>query len=79
MILKGKSKVFLKYYHAEQLTRLSSEMMRAIITIQSYIRMRLARSRLKQRQYKHSNDMIIQELHRHPKFSRVCLNIFLEN
>ncbi len=79
MILKGKSKVFLKYYHAEQLTRLSSEMMRAIITIQSYIRMRLARSRLKQRQYKHSNDMIIQELHRHPKFSRVCLNIFFEN
>jgi hypothetical protein len=68
---QGKSKVFLKYYHAEQLTRLSSDMMRAIIAIQSYVRMRIARSRLKQRQYKHSNDMIIQELHRHPKFSRV--------
>jgi hypothetical protein len=70
----GKSKVFLKYYHAEQLTRLSSDMMRAIVTIQAYVRMRLRRSRLKQRQYKHSNDMIIQELHRHPKFSRVCLD-----
>jgi len=68
----------LKYYHAEQLTRLSSDMMRAIITIQAYIRMRLARARLKQRQYKHSNDMIIQELHRHPKFSRVCSLIFDE-
>ncbi|CAF3490687.1 unnamed protein product [Adineta steineri] len=66
----GKSKVFLKYYHAEQLTRLYSDMMRAIITIQSYVRMRFIRSRYKQRQYKHSNDMIIQELHRHPKFSR---------
>jgi hypothetical protein len=49
-------------------------MMRAIVTIQAYVRMRLRRSRLKQRQYKHSNDMIIQELHRHPKFSRVCLD-----
>ena len=78
MYLKGKSKVFLKYYHAEQLTRLYTDMMRAIITIQSYIRMRLVRSRLKQRQYKHSNDMIIQELHRHPKFSRVSLK-FLSN
>jgi hypothetical protein len=53
-------------------------MMRAIITIQSYVRMRLTRSRLKQRQYKHSNDMIIQELHRHPKFSRVCLDFLLK-
>jgi len=53
-------------------------MMRAIITIQAYVRMRLARLRLKQRQYKHSNDMIIQELHRHPKFSRVCSLIFHE-
>lgn len=47
--------------------------MRAIVTIQSYVRMRMVRSRVKQRQYKHSNDMIIQELHRHPKFSRVCI------
>ncbi|CAF4483567.1 unnamed protein product [Rotaria sp. Silwood1] len=70
----GKSKVFLKYYHAEQLTRLYSNMIRAIITIQSYVRMRLVRSRFKQRQYKHSNDMIIQELHRHPKFSRPIID-----
>ncbi|CAF2938413.1 unnamed protein product [Rotaria sp. Silwood2] len=70
----GKSKVFLKYYHAEQLTRLYSNMIRAIITIQSYVRMRLVRSRFKQRQYKHSNDMIIQELHRHPKFSRSVID-----
>jgi hypothetical protein len=77
VILKGKSKVFLKYYHAEQLTRLYSDMMRAITTIQAYVRMRLIRSRLKQRQYKHSNDMIIQELHRHPKFSRVSFNCLL--
>ncbi|CAF1008646.1 unnamed protein product [Rotaria sordida] len=70
----GKSKVFLKYYHAEQLTRLHSNMIRAIITIQSYVRMRLVRSRFKQRQHKHSNDMIIQELHRHPKFSRSIID-----
>jgi hypothetical protein len=76
---KGKSKVFLKYYHAEQLTRLYTDMMRAIVTIQSYVRMRLVRARLKQRQYKHSNDMIIQELHRHPKFSRVSCEFVLEN
>jgi hypothetical protein len=78
LILKGKSKVFLKYYHAEQLTRLYSDMMRAITTIQAYVRMRLIRSRLKQRQYKHSNDMIIQELHRHPKFSRVSFYCFIK-
>ena len=51
-------------------------MMDAITLIQSYVRMRLVRSRFKQRQYKHSNDMIIKELHRHPKFSRVCLTFF---
>ena len=51
-------------------------MIDAIIVIQSYVRMRLVRSRFKQRQYKHSNDMIIKELHRHPKFSRVCLTFF---
>ena len=73
----GKSKIFLKYYHAEQLTRLSSDIMRAIVTIQSYVRMRIIRARLKLRQYKHSNDMIIQELHRHPKFSRVCFLEFI--
>ena len=54
-------------------------MMRAITTIQSYVRMRIMRSRLKQRQYKHSNDMIIQELHRHPKFSRVCFENLIKN
>ena len=53
--------------------------MRAIITIQSYVRMRFIRSRFKQRQYKHSNDMIIKELHRHPKFSRVSWIFLLEN
>ncbi|CAF1085415.1 unnamed protein product [Adineta ricciae] len=66
----GKSKVFLKYYHAEQLTRLYSEILHAIVTIQSYVRMRITRSYYKHRYYKHSNDMMIQELHRHPKFSR---------
>lgn len=71
--LQGKSKIFLKYYHAEQLARLYSDMMNGIITIQSYARMRLVRSHFKHRQYKQSNDMIIQELHRHPKFSRVCI------
>ncbi|UJR10380.1 hypothetical protein I4U23_014585 [Adineta vaga] len=68
----GKSKVFLKYYHAEQLTHIYSEMINAIVTIQSFVRMRMARVSFKHRHYKHSNDMMIQELHRHPKFSRVC-------
>ncbi len=46
-------------------------MINAIITIQSYVRMRFTRSRLKYRQNKYSNNMMLQELHRHPKFSRV--------
>ncbi|CAF2375092.1 unnamed protein product [Rotaria sp. Silwood2] len=66
----GKSKVFLKYYHAEQLTRLYSDMVNAVVIIQSYVRMHLGRLYLKRRQHKHSNDIIIQELNRHPKFSR---------
>jgi len=61
--LLGKSKIFLKYYHAEQLTHLHSEMMKAIVTIQSYIRMRIARLRIR--------NPIFEELSRHPKFSQV--------
>ena len=76
--LQGKSKIFLKYYHAEQLTRLYSNFIHAIITIQSYMRMYLARLRLKYRQYKYSNDLIIEELHRHMKFVRVNENKFPE-
>lgn len=68
---EGKSKIFLKYYHAEQLTRLYSNLIHAIITIQSYVRMRMIRSRLRYQQYKHSTDLIIEELHRHMKFARV--------
>ncbi len=78
-VFQGKSKIFLKYYHAEQLTRLYSDMINAVIIIQSYVRMRLTRTRVKHRQYKYSNDMMIQELHRHPKFSRVCLKFFSQN
>jgi hypothetical protein len=73
---KGKSKIFLKYYHAEQLTHLYSNMMNGIITIQSYVRMRFTRSRFKHRQEKYSNVTMIKELYRHPKFSRVCFDIF---
>lgn len=62
-VLLGKSKIFLKYYHAEQLTHLHSEMMKAIVTIQSYIRMRIARLRIR--------NPIFEELSRHPKFSQV--------
>ena len=51
-------------------------MMNAIITIQSYVRMRFIRSRFKHHQHKYSNVMMIQELHRHPKFSRVCFDIY---
>ncbi|CAF5092701.1 unnamed protein product, partial [Rotaria magnacalcarata] len=71
----GKSKVFLKYYHAEQLARLYSDMANAVITIQSYVRMHVIRSYIKYHQYKHSNDIIIKELNRHPKFSR---SIFMD-
>lgn len=48
-------------------------MTNAVITIQSYVRMHLARLYLKHCQYKQSNDVIIQELYRHPKFSRVSI------
>lgn len=52
-------------------------MMNAIVTIQSYVRMYLMRIQLKQRLYKHPNNLMIQELHRHPKFSQVCSFFFL--
>jgi len=51
-------------------------MMNGIITIQSYVRMRFTRSRFKHRQEKYSNATVIKELSRHPKFSRVCFDIF---
>ena len=54
-------------------------MINAAIIIQSYVRMRLVRSRFQNRQYNHSNDMIIQELNRHPRFSRVCWIFFNKN
>jgi myosin heavy subunit len=39
----GKTKVFLKYYHAEQLTRLYQQLNKKIILVQSFIRSWLAR------------------------------------
>jgi myosin-3 len=39
----GKTKVFLKYYHAEQLTRLYQQLNRKIVLVQSLIRCWLAR------------------------------------
>ena len=63
--------MFLKYYHAEQLARLYSTMLNGIVTIQSAVRMYLARLQRKQLQSRHPNALIIEELHRHPKFSRV--------
>ncbi|ESO82465.1 hypothetical protein LOTGIDRAFT_134504 [Lottia gigantea] len=41
----GKTKVFLKYYHSEQLTRLFEDRNHKIITIQSHVRTFLARNR----------------------------------
>lgn len=39
----GKTKIFLKYYHAEQLTRMYEELNQRIVLIQSAIRSWLAR------------------------------------
>jgi myosin III len=48
----GKSKVFLKYYHAENLSQLCEEMSKKIVIIQSSIRKWLARrSYIKQKNY----------------------------
>ena len=75
----GKSKVFLKYYHAEQLTRLHSTMLNGVITIQSAARMYLARLQRKQLQHRHPNALMIEELHRHPKFSRVRIRFLFSD
>lgn len=69
--------MFLKYYHAEQLTRLHSTMLNGVITIQSAARMYLARLQRKQLQHRHPNALMIEELHRHPKFSRVRIRFLL--
>lgn len=54
-------------------------MTNGIITIQSYVRMRFTRTQFKQRLYKYSNNNMIQELHRHPKFSQVYSLILFKN
>ena len=43
----GKTKVFLKYYHLEFLSRLQQQHLRKIIKVQSYVRMWLAKRHLK--------------------------------
>lgn len=43
----GKSKVFLKYYHIEFLSKLYEEQIRKIVLVQAYVRRWLAKSRFK--------------------------------
>jgi myosin heavy subunit len=68
LFVLGKSKVFLKYYHAEQLTRHYSTMINAIVRIQSSIRTYLVRLHEQQ-----ANTSIINELNRHS----TCVRVFV--
>lgn len=52
-------------------------MLNGVITIQSAARMYLARLQRKQLQHRHPNALMIEELHRHPKFSRVRIRFLL--
>ncbi|CAF3943356.1 unnamed protein product, partial [Didymodactylos carnosus] len=61
--------VFLKYYHAEQLTRMYSDMMKAIVSIQSYVRMKQAKIDLKKRKQKHQHESLVKELRQQKKFN----------
>lgn len=57
----GKTKLFLKYYHAEQLSQLFEEMNRKIILIQCTIRRYLARKNyFQQRKYLNKAATVIQ-------------------
>jgi myosin-3 len=57
----GKTKVFLKYYHVEQLTRLYDDMNHKIVLIQSAIRSWLARTKFqRQRAVKVKSALVIQ-------------------
>ncbi|CAF0769334.1 unnamed protein product [Didymodactylos carnosus] len=65
----GKTKVFLKYYHAEQLTRMYSDMVKAVVTIQSYVRMKQAKNNLKKRKQKYQHESLVKELRQQKKFN----------
>ena len=55
----GKSKIFLKYYHAEQLTRMYEEINQKVILIQCAVRRWLARKAYKKYKVKLNNAAII--------------------
>jgi myosin III len=58
----GKTKLFLKYYHAEQLSRLYEDINYKIILIQSAVRRWLARKAFKQhKELIHKSAIIIQK------------------
>lgn len=55
----GKSKIFLKYYHAEQLTRMYEEINQKVILIQCAVRRWLARKAYKKYKEKLNNAAIM--------------------
>ncbi|XP_012938920.1 myosin-IIIb [Aplysia californica] len=59
----GKSKVFLKYYHVEELAQKYEEVCQKIVRVQAYIRMWLARSRFYQLRWKRDKAALMIQRH----------------
>ncbi|XP_059179629.1 myosin-IIIb-like [Physella acuta] len=59
----GKSKVFLKYYHVEDLAQRYEDMCQKIVRVQSYIRMWLARTRFYQFRWRREKASIVIQKH----------------
>lgn len=57
----GKTKVFLKYYHVEYLSKLYEKHMRSIVVIQAYVRGWLSRIRYKRRKRVLSNSVLTMQ------------------
>ncbi|CAL1536312.1 unnamed protein product [Lymnaea stagnalis] len=59
----GKSKVFLKYYHVEELAQRYEDMCQKVVRVQAYIRMWLARTRFYQLRWKREKASIVIQKH----------------
>ncbi|CAG5130111.1 unnamed protein product, partial [Candidula unifasciata] len=59
----GKTKVFLKYYHVEELAQRYEDVCRKVIRVQSYIRMWLARTRFYKLRWKRDKASVMIQKH----------------
>jgi len=59
----GKTKVFLKYYHVEFLSKLYEEQLRKIIVVQACVRRWLARMRFKKQKWQFAVSVVTLQRH----------------